>query len=165
MAAVARFTTLAESADLSSLMEFGEGGHRSPTIADFASAKQELYNSIGDLVIASQEITKEDKEQPKIDTAVPPKSRKRQGSEGIRNVIKAGESLKTKVHSLCLNVSFMVEEDKIRRRKSIGVSATPASMISTSTLGRYSNSSKLLMVALEPNLPDRSLPAEIHLQR
>jgi hypothetical protein len=133
LTAVARFTSLAESADLSSLMESGEVGHRSPTIADFASAKQELYNSIGDLVIASQEITAEEKET-KIDTTVPPKSRKRKATEGIRNVIKAGESLKTKVHSVCLNVSFMVEEDKIRRRKSSpGTDVSPQSLISPSS--------------------------------
>lgn len=144
MAAVARFTTLAESADLSSLMESGEGGHRSPTIADFVSAKQELYNSIGDLVIASQEITAEEKEVH-VDNTVPPKSRKRKEKEGIRNVIKAGESLKSKVHSVCLNVSFMVEEDKIRRRKGSGggTDTSPQSMISLSnfsspgTKGRY----------------------------
>ena len=135
MAAVARLTTLAETADLSSLMESGEGGHRSPTIADFASAKQELYNAIGDLVIASQEITAEDS---RIDATAPPKSRKRKNAEGIRNVIKAGESLKTKVHSVCLNVSFMVEEDKIRRRKSSGGSDyPPQSFSSIGTPGRY----------------------------
>lgn len=129
---------MAESADLSGLMESGEGGHRSPTIADFASAKQELYNSIGDLVIASQEITADEKEtrkETKVEITVPPKARKRKGTEKIRNVIKAGESLKSKVHSVCLNVSFMVEEDKIRRRKSSGGTDTsPLSMISPSSL-------------------------------
>src|SRR5947207_3285944 len=116
-------------------MESGEGGHRSPTIADFASAKQELYNAIGDLVIASQEITAEDS---RIDATAPPKSRKRKNAEGIRNVIKAGESLKTKVHSVCLNVSFMVEEDKIRRRKSSGGNDhTPQNCNSMGTPGGY----------------------------
>jgi hypothetical protein len=127
-----------EAADLSPLMEFGDGGHRSPTIADFASAKQELYNAIGDLVIASQEITVEEKEPAKVDTTTPPKNRKKRGTEGVRNVIKAGESLKTKVHSVCLNVSFMVEEDKIRRRKSSGIDSTPhSSFLSSGTAGRY----------------------------
>jgi hypothetical protein len=126
-----------EAADLSSLMEFGDGGHRSPTIADFASAKQELYNAIGDLVIASQDIAADDKETAKVDVTTPPKGRKRKGTEGVRNVIKAGESLKTKVHSVCLNVSFMVEEDKIRRRKSSGNDTTPHSFLSTGTAGRY----------------------------
>ena len=85
---------MTESADLSSLMEYGEGGHRSPTIADFASAKQDLYNAIGDLVIASQEITAEDKD-PKggVDIPGPPsKSRgRKRGTESVRNVVKAGE--------------------------------------------------------------------------
>jgi hypothetical protein len=126
---------LTESADLSSLMEYGEGGHRSPTIADFASAKQDLYNAIGDLVIASQDITSEDKDPKGIDISVPPsKSRgRKKGTEGVRNVVKAGESLKTKVHSVCLNVSFMVEEDKIRRRKSSGNDLTPQSYLGSST--------------------------------
>jgi hypothetical protein len=133
--AVARFTSLTESADLSPLMEYGEGGHRSPTIADFASAKQDLYNAIGDLVIASQEITNEDKDPKGVDIpSQPPKSRpRRKGTEGARNVVKAGESLKTKVHSVCLNVSFMVEEDKIRRRKGSGSELSPQSYLSSST--------------------------------
>lgn len=114
-------------------MEYGEGGHRSPTIADFASAKQELYNAIGDLLIASQEITSDEKDT-KADTA--PKGRKFKGTEGIRNVVKAGESLKVKIHSVCLNVSFMVEEDKIRRRKSGGGSSTPLINMSRSASGR-----------------------------
>ena len=135
MAAVARLTNLAETADLSSLMESGEGGHRSPTIADFASAKQELYNAIGDLVIASQEITAEDS---RLDATAAPKSRKRKGAEGTRKVIKAAESLKSKVHSVCLNVSFMVEEDKIRRKKgSGGYDPAAQSLISIVTSGRY----------------------------
>jgi hypothetical protein len=133
MTAVRRFISLAESADLSSLMEDGERHHRSPTIADFAAAKQELYDAIGDLVIASQEITSEETET-KSDTSLPPKSRKRRG---IRNAVRAGESLKSKVHSVCLNVSFMVEEDKIRRRKSSGIDTTPQSLVATSTTGRY----------------------------
>jgi len=115
-------------------MEF-DGGHRSPTIADFASAKQDLYDAIGDLVIASQEITAEEKET-KEDVATLAKSRRKRGSEGVRKVIKAGESLKIKVHSVCLNVSFMVEEDKIRRRKSSGNDTTP-SFMTISTAGRY----------------------------
>jgi hypothetical protein len=134
LAAVARLTNLAETADLSSLMESGEGGHRSPTIADFASAKQELYNAIGDLVIASQEITAEDS---RLDATAPPKSRKRKSTDGIRKVIKAGESLKTKAHSVCLNVSFMVEEDKIRRKKSSGgYDPTPQNVVSVGNTGR-----------------------------
>lgn len=136
MTAAAKFTALAESADFSSLMEF-DGGHRSPTIADFAAAKQDLYNAIGDLVIASQEITAEEKDPAKVDMSVPPKLRKKKGSEGVRNVIKAGESLKGKVHSLCLNVSFMVEEDKIRRRKNSKAESTSPSFIAGSTPGRY----------------------------
>jgi son of sevenless len=135
MNAVARFTTMMESADLSPLMEFGDGGHRSPTIADFTSAKQDLYDAIGDLVIASQEITADEKEV-KDDPSTPPKNRRKRGTEGVRKVIKAGESLKTKVHSVCLNVSFMVEEDKIRRRKSSGQDTTP-SFMTVSTHGRY----------------------------
>jgi hypothetical protein len=139
LAAVARLTSLAETADLSSLMESGEGGHRSPTIADFASAKQELYNAIGDLVIASQEITAEDS---RADATALAKSRKRKGADGIRKVIKAGESLKTKVHSVCLNVSFMVEEDKIRRRKSSGGYDHTPQPLSGGTSGRYHPSLK-----------------------
>ena len=142
MAAVAKFTALIESADLSSLMESGEGGHRSPTIADFSSAKQDLYNTVGDLVIATQEITAEDKE-PKTATTSLEKGKKRKGTEGIRNVIKAGESLKTKVHSVCLNVSFMVEEDKIRRKKQTA-DITLQSMVSTSTLTRHISSSNFV---------------------
>ena len=138
---MARFTNLTESADLSSLMEFGEGGHRSPTIADFASSKQDLYNAIGDLVIASQEITSvsEDKDPKGVDIpgSVPKSRGRRKGTEGIRNVVKAGESLKTKVHSVCLNVSFMVEEDKIRRRKPSGDDFTPHSFLTSSTSFRY----------------------------
>ena len=99
-------------------METSDAGHRSPTIADFASAKQELYNAIGDLVIASQ-----------VDLS---RSRKRKSAEGIRTVIKAGESLKSKVHSVCLNVSFMVEEDKIRRRKSSGGNDTARLSVTSS---------------------------------
>ena len=136
---MAKFSALAETADLSSLMEYGEGGHRSPTVADFATAKQELYNAIGDLVIASQEITNEDKETEltKVDNTVPPKHRKRKGSEGVRNVIKAGENLKVKVHSLCLNVSFMVEEDKLRRRKQVKDIPSPQSFMGAiSSTGR-----------------------------
>lgn len=147
MNAVARFTSLTESANLSSLMEFGEGGHRSPTIADFASAKQDLYNAIGDLVIASQEITAEDKDPKGIDIPATAKPRgRRRGSEGVRNVVKAGESLKTKVHSVCLNVSFMVEEDKIRRQKSSGPDLTPQSFLSSSTPHRYVPANPAILV-------------------
>ena len=135
-----------ESADLSPLMEFGDGGHRSPTIADFASAKQDLYDAIGDLVIASQEITADEKE-PKEDPTTPPKNRRKRGTEGVRKVIKAGESLKTKVHSVCLNVSFMVEEDKIRRRKSSGNDTTP-SFMTISTPGRFISRCLLLQLTL-----------------
>jgi len=123
-------------------MEF-DGGHRSPTIADFAQSKQDLYNAIGDLVIASHEITQDDiQSQPetKPDTTLPPsKSRKLSSkrSEGVRNAIKAGEALKSKVGGLCLNVSFMVEEDKVRRQKRAGgKDTTPSSFVSTSTPGR-----------------------------
>jgi len=134
--AVGKLTALAESADLTSLMEF-DGGHRSPTIADFAQSKQDLYNAIGDLVIASHEITQEETEL-KFDPTVPPaKGRKTKRSEGVTNAIKAGEALKTKVHSLTLNVSFMVEEDKVRKRKLAGAKdTTPSSFLTSSTPGR-----------------------------
>jgi len=125
-----------ESADLSALMESGEGGHRSPTIADFALSKQELYNSIGDLVIASQEITTEEQE-PKGDMSGPPRSRARRGTLGTRNVIKAAESIKTKVHSVCLNICFMVEEDKSRRQKTTGYDTSPPSFLNNNTPTRY----------------------------
>jgi hypothetical protein len=138
LATVAKFMDLTETADLSPLMEDNDGGHRSPTIADFMSAKQDLYNAIGDLVIASEEITYEEKDaENKSDSTDPPKSRKRKGTEGVRNVIKAGESLKVKVHSVCLNMSFMVEEDKSRRRKTSGNDSTPISLISSGTSSRY----------------------------
>jgi hypothetical protein len=127
--------TLVEKADLSSLTEFGDGGHRSPTIADYATAKQELYNAIGDLVIASQEITFTEDKDAKPDMSVPPKNRKRKTSEGAKNVIKAGESLKTKVHSVCLNMSFMVEEEKMRRRRGSN-DPSPHSFMSTGAPGR-----------------------------
>jgi hypothetical protein len=111
------------------LAESGENGQRSPTLADFASAKQDLYNAIGDLVIASQELTAEDKE-PRFDAT---KGRKRRGTEGARHVVKAGEALKVKVQSICLNVSFMVEEDKIRNRKS----SNGTTSLVVGTPGRY----------------------------
>jgi len=129
--------TLVEKADLSSLTEFGDGGHRSPTIADYATAKQELYNAIGDLVIASQEITSTEEREPvKVDITVPPKNRLRKASEGAKNVIKAGESLKTKVHSICLNMSFMVEEEKMRRRRGSANDTSSPSLMSGGTSGR-----------------------------
>jgi len=132
---VAKFTTLVESADLSALSEFGEGGQRSPTLTDFASSKQDLYNAIGDLVIASQAITAVDTHPDDL-LGSKSQGRRKRGSEGPAKCIKAGEALKTKVHSICLQVSFMAEEDTMRRRKSNGT--TPQSFISTGTPGRYS---------------------------
>jgi hypothetical protein len=117
---------LVEAADFSPLTESGEGGQRSPTLSDFASAKQDLYNAIGDLVIASQELTADEKEN-KIDGKI----RRRKGAEGVRQVIKAGEALKVKVQSICLNVSFMVEEDKFRNKKSAN-GTTSQSLLSSS---------------------------------
>jgi hypothetical protein len=120
LAAVERFMVLIEVADISSLAEYREGGHRSPTIADFISSKQDLYDAIGDLVIASQEVTLQDEEIGSPDVSSPPRSRKRPTTKGTKNVLKAGESLKDKVHGVCLNFSFLVEGDKIHRKKSIG---------------------------------------------
>jgi len=118
-------------------MEF-DGGHRSPTIADFAQSKQDLYNAIGDLVIASHEITQNEPEDKSEPSGSPTKGRKTHRSEGVKNAIKAGEALKSRVASLCLNVSFMVEEDKVRRQKrASGKDTTPSSFMSGSTPGRF----------------------------
>jgi hypothetical protein len=131
---VAKLTTLAESADLTSLMGF-DGGHRSPTIADFVQAKQDLYDAIGNLVIASQELN-QDESDPRTGSASPTKGR-RTRPEGVKSAIKAGEAVKSKVQGLCLQVSFMVEEDKKRRRKALGGKEIAQNLMTSGTAGRY----------------------------
>lgn len=131
------FSQLVESIDLSSL----SSAPLSPTLIDFAAAKQRLYDSLGDLVMACQALT------------LPAGSESH--SSRLADLRASGSSLEKSLKSVVFNTGLLVE-DALTRPSSTNSSLRKLSIVSTSS-GNLKESVAPSPASISPSISSETL--------